>query len=353
MDDNYQVFISYRRNPCLEFARNIHYTLYKFGISSFFDYSSIRNGRFNENIFRAIDTCEYVFVIIMDGALDAMADSPNDWVRIELEYAVDKGKTIIPLVRGDQKREWPARLPEKLEFLRDVQISKVEYDDNYEVTLRKLLNDRTNLLNQEGGYNSVDPLLHKQNIPNRKPHGRDFLPLPKESKAKRQTIPSPKNRSIDSQPAKMPKRRIKLSRAIAIGYNLTHFCMGYLRNELPKDDLKHISAAQPGLLIPFPSVNGLNNDNVIEYLEKCADVMTQISGPRAGAATRFGMYFHLSDIAKREGFGYTAIQAYNTAMIDAGKIAGLPEDYLTTAADADGLDMMDYFQTAKKLADNN
>lgn len=329
MNENYQVFISYRRDPSLEFARGIHYALGSFGISSFFDYTSIRNGRFNENIFKAIDTCEYVFVIIMDGALDAMADSPNDWVRIELEYAVDKGKTIIPLVRGDHKREWPARLPEKLEFLRDVQISKVENDDNYEVTLRKLLIDRTTLLNSEPEHNTVAP---KTSAP---------------------TIPSPKMRSNDSQPVKMPKRQIRLSRAMAIGYNLTHFCMGYLRNELPKDDLKHISAAQPGLLIPFPSVNGLNNDNVIEYLEKCANVMTQISGPKAGAATRFGIYFHLSDIAKREGMGYIAIHAYNTAMIDAGKIAGLPEDYLTTAADADGLDMMDYFQTAKNLADNN
>ncbi len=142
------IFISYRRIPCVEFARTIHYALAKFKIESFFDYTSSRDGHFNKNIFNAIDECEYVFLIMMDGSLDNMAKNPNDWVRKELEYAIERNKIIIPIVKNGHLRNWPNILPEKLEILRTLQISKIDDEELFEVSLEDVLKNRTNLLTQ-------------------------------------------------------------------------------------------------------------------------------------------------------------------------------------------------------------
>ena len=162
-----KIFISYRRDPCVEFARTIHYALTKFNIESFFDFTSSRNGHFNENIFNAIEDCDYVFLIMMDGSLDNMANNPNDWVRKELEYALERNKIIIPIVKNGHLRNWPNILPKKLESLRTLQISKIDDEDLFEISLEDVLKNRTNLLTtvkQNQNSNNVNRQIDSSDV---------------------------------------------------------------------------------------------------------------------------------------------------------------------------------------------
>jgi hypothetical protein len=67
------------------------------GYSVFYDIESMRSGAFNNQIYSAIDQCEDVLLVLPPNGLDRCADE-GDWVRKEIEYALNIGKNIIPLL---------------------------------------------------------------------------------------------------------------------------------------------------------------------------------------------------------------------------------------------------------------
>ena len=109
------VFISYRRDGG-EFTGKVLYdTLRERGYNVFFDVESMNSGRFDRQIFDTIDKCESFILVLSKGALDRCTD-PKDWVRREVEYAIDKHKNIIPvMLRGFT---WPDDLCDSLKDLR-------------------------------------------------------------------------------------------------------------------------------------------------------------------------------------------------------------------------------------------
>lgn len=299
------IFISYRRVPCVEFARTIHYALAKFGIDSFFDYTSCRDGHFNEKIYDAIDYCQYFFLIMMDGSLDSMSENENDWVRKELEYAVEKGKIIIPIVKNGHSRQWPDKLPEKLESLRTLQISKIDDEELFEVSLKEVLLCRTKLLND---VNTLTTTRNGNSVNSRKP---------------------------------------KMATFIAIGYNITHFSMRYLRGQCDASNLDGIRTYIPGIRIPLPSPDQLTDETMIEYFNNCEKTISDMFGDEAGNAVDFGIIYHLSDIAKRSNLGNDFSHSYDKSLLIAGRKIHLPEEYLKKVIDSDGKTMMDYYDEAK------
>lgn len=111
----YNVFISYRRNGGEYTARMICDRLSDLGYDVFFDVEALRSGDFNTKLYSVIDECDDVILILSPGALDRCA-SEEDWVRREIEYAIEKGKNIIPIMlRGF---EFPEILPHTIEAIR-------------------------------------------------------------------------------------------------------------------------------------------------------------------------------------------------------------------------------------------
>lgn len=110
---SYDIFISYRRDS-YESANLIATRLKAAGYRVFFDLETMRSGMFNEQIYKVIEECRDVVVVLPPNALDRCAD-PEDWVRKEVVFAMEHKKNIVPvLLNGFQ---WPRPMPAGMENL--------------------------------------------------------------------------------------------------------------------------------------------------------------------------------------------------------------------------------------------
>ena len=80
--ENYQIFISYRRDGGDMLAGRLADKLRTLGYGVFFDVESMRSGLFNTQILEAITLCKDVIVVLPPCGLDRCSDD-NDWVRKE------------------------------------------------------------------------------------------------------------------------------------------------------------------------------------------------------------------------------------------------------------------------------
>ena len=111
-----QIFISYRRTGGEDLAGRISDTLKRMGYRVFYDVDSMRSGKFNQQIYDAIDSATDVLVILPPNSLERCKD-PGDWVRLEIEHAIRKGKNIIPVMMNGFT--FPGDLPESMASLPD------------------------------------------------------------------------------------------------------------------------------------------------------------------------------------------------------------------------------------------
>lgn len=111
----YDVFISYRRDGGEYTAKILRDRLDELGYTVFFDVESLRSGDFNTKLYSVIEECADFILILSPDALNR-CQNEDDWVRREVEYALERGKNIIPvMLRGF---EFPESLPPSMEQLR-------------------------------------------------------------------------------------------------------------------------------------------------------------------------------------------------------------------------------------------
>ena len=109
---DFQIFISYRRDGGEHLAGRVSDKLNDKGYVVFYDVESMRSGPFNEQIYRAIDQCTDVLLVLPPNALDRCKNE-DDWVRKEIVYAMKTGKNVIPLLMPGFA--WPTIMPEGME----------------------------------------------------------------------------------------------------------------------------------------------------------------------------------------------------------------------------------------------
>jgi len=90
------VFISYRRTN-FPWALNIYQDLTHHGYDVFFDYESIDSGDFEKIILDNIRARAHFIVVLTPSALERCLE-PDDWLRREIETAIDEKRNIIPLM---------------------------------------------------------------------------------------------------------------------------------------------------------------------------------------------------------------------------------------------------------------
>jgi tetratricopeptide (TPR) repeat protein len=89
------VFISYRRTN-LPWALNIYQYLTYHNYDAFFDYESIASGDFEQVIIGNIKARAHFLVLLTPSALERCVN-PDDWLRREIETALDEKRNIVPL----------------------------------------------------------------------------------------------------------------------------------------------------------------------------------------------------------------------------------------------------------------
>jgi hypothetical protein len=94
------VFISYRRSTSKFIARAIFEDLRRRGYNVFMDVESIDSGEFEKIILNQIAGRAHFLVILTHGAVERCAD-PTDWLRNEIEYAIDLERNIVPVLVED------------------------------------------------------------------------------------------------------------------------------------------------------------------------------------------------------------------------------------------------------------
>jgi tetratricopeptide (TPR) repeat protein len=91
------VFISYRRDHGGVWARAIYQDLVANGYDAFFDFQSINSGDFSRIIIENIKARAHFLVLLAPSALERCED-PDDWLRREIETAIDHKRNIVPIL---------------------------------------------------------------------------------------------------------------------------------------------------------------------------------------------------------------------------------------------------------------
>src|SRR5580698_2136517 len=116
------VFISYRRTNAFG-ALAIFQYLTHHGYDVFFDYDGIPSGDFETSILENIQARAHFLVLLTPSALERCSE-PGDWLRREIETAIDEKRNIVPLMLEGFSFSTPAiadQLTGKLALLRKYQ----------------------------------------------------------------------------------------------------------------------------------------------------------------------------------------------------------------------------------------
>ena len=90
------VFLSYRRTK-FPWALAIYQDLYHHGYDVFFDFNGIASGDFEQVILGNIKARAHFLVVLTPYALKT-CDDPKDWLRREIETALEEHRNIVPLM---------------------------------------------------------------------------------------------------------------------------------------------------------------------------------------------------------------------------------------------------------------
>ena len=138
--NNYQIFISYRRNGSDAHARVFYEKLKEIGFSVFLDFESLFSGGFEANILSAIDSCEDFILLLPKDGLERCV-SEEDLLRKEIRQAIAGKKNIIPIFINGFKMPDKKDLPEDISLLAEehgFECSMEYFDAVFEKLLRNL-----------------------------------------------------------------------------------------------------------------------------------------------------------------------------------------------------------------------
>lgn len=117
MANNYDIFISYRRDGGFETAKHLNDLLVHDGYTVSFDIDTLREGDFDETLLKRIDQCvDFILVVdkhTFDRTLDSNFDPKKDWLRTELAHALKLKKNIVPILLSGVAG-FPDNLPEDI-----------------------------------------------------------------------------------------------------------------------------------------------------------------------------------------------------------------------------------------------
>lgn len=150
------VFISYRRTN-VSWALAVYQNLTRNGFDVFFDYEDIGSGAFDKVILENIEARAHFVVLLTPSALAGCVD-PDDWLRREIEFALQRERNIVPLMLEGFDFNSPtirSQLTGKLAKLR--RYNALEVPASYfDAAMERLRTERLHI--------SLDAVLHPASI---------------------------------------------------------------------------------------------------------------------------------------------------------------------------------------------
>ena len=140
--NNFDVFVSYRRSDGKDIARISNLAFKNAGYRCFLDYNDLEGGIFGKKLENAVLDAP-VFVMILTNDYFARCTQEGDWVRREIELALDNDKIIIPINYDAVLNGVPDYLDEKFkERVGCHNFATVYSNDAFEATFNDMLEKR-------------------------------------------------------------------------------------------------------------------------------------------------------------------------------------------------------------------
>lgn len=151
MENQYDIFISYRREGGAQYARILQLALQQRGYRVFLDYDELTDGIFSEHIKNALKSTSIFMLILSKDALDRCVNE-NDWLRQEILIAIKENKQIIPVNPDDSfNMDIPEYVPEEIKnIVRIYQHSEVSFGQTLGATVDLMIKHR------------IDPILGRK-----------------------------------------------------------------------------------------------------------------------------------------------------------------------------------------------
>ena len=140
--EKYDIFISYRREGGADKARTLKTELESRGYKVFLDFDELKDGVFDKRIMDAIDSSPIFMFLLTPNSLERCVNE-DDWVRKEIEYAVDNRKHIVPINPDRMFGSLPDNMSEKInKGLGQHQFTDVMFGQLFKASINELIKDR-------------------------------------------------------------------------------------------------------------------------------------------------------------------------------------------------------------------
>ena len=160
MAEKYDIFISYRREGGADFARHMQLKLQNYNYRVFLDYDELKDGRFDQRIMDAIASAPVFMFILSPHSLDRCCNE-DDWVRQEIEFALQCGKHIVPVNPDRMFDDFPADCPDAVrEGLGQHQFTEIFTGQQFSTTVEDMVRIRIKPLITEQTADNVGAIIH-------------------------------------------------------------------------------------------------------------------------------------------------------------------------------------------------
>lgn len=168
----YDIFISYRRSDGKHTARLFKSEFEKRGYRAFLDFDDLTDGKFDKRIENAILDAP-IFLMILTNDYFARCNDKDDWVRREIECALENEKVIIPVNYDGNLNGIPDYLEPHLKNEIGLhQFSTIDAGALFVVSFNKMIKDR--VAKVIGIISDDDSQPQPQPRPRPKPAQTDF-----------------------------------------------------------------------------------------------------------------------------------------------------------------------------------
>ncbi|MBR3892921.1 MAG: TIR domain-containing protein [Alistipes sp.] len=157
--NNYDIFISYRREDGNAFARQMQLKLENFGYKVFLDVEELKDGIFDQRIIDAIVSAR-VFIALLTPQYLCRCASKEDWVRKEIECALDNGIHLVPINIDRLFKDFPEDCPIHIRGgIGQHQFSEVFTGQQFSTTMRDLDDNRLRPYIRDGKFQSDSKIV--------------------------------------------------------------------------------------------------------------------------------------------------------------------------------------------------